>query len=108
MKEAREFFDQGYEAYPPYYEGKHWFLPYDEQSHVSLSGGYEKGDVYPIDARAFSLLRRLQQREAPQWSANQTVGGRARRPVATRLACSSSTSFSDIRGRRQATTAMCA
>ena len=27
MKEARDFFERGYEAYPPYYPGKHWFLP---------------------------------------------------------------------------------
>lgn len=52
-QEARAFFDQGYEGYPPYYEGRHWFLPYDEELHVALSGNYEARDIYPLDVRAF-------------------------------------------------------
>lgn len=52
-QEARAFFDQGYEGYPPYYEGRRWFLPYDEELHVALSGNYETRDIYPLDSRAF-------------------------------------------------------
>lgn len=52
-QEARAFFDQGYEGYPPYFEGRHWFLPYDEELHTSLSGNYEQRDIYPLDSRAF-------------------------------------------------------
>jgi hypothetical protein len=53
LQEARAFFDNGYEAYPPYYEGRRWFLPYDEQLSESLNGNYERGDIYPADSRAF-------------------------------------------------------
>jgi hypothetical protein len=53
LQEARAFFDQGYEAYPPYYEGKHWFLPYEEQLSEALNHNYENGDIYPMDSRAF-------------------------------------------------------
>lgn len=52
-QEARAFFDNGYEGYPPYYEGRRWFLPYDEDLAASLSGNYERRDLYPLDARAF-------------------------------------------------------
>ena len=52
MQEARAFFDQYYESYPPYYEGKRWFLPYDPQLQDALSGSYLNGDIYPMDGRA--------------------------------------------------------
>jgi hypothetical protein len=53
LQEARAFFDQGYEGYPPYYEGGHWFLPYDQDLFLTLSGNYERRDIYPLDSRAF-------------------------------------------------------
>ncbi len=52
MQEARAFFDQYYESYPPYYEGKRWFLPYDPQLQDALSGSYLNGNIYPMDGRA--------------------------------------------------------
>ena len=27
LQEARGFFDEYYESYPPYFDGKRWFLP---------------------------------------------------------------------------------
>jgi len=53
LQEARAFFDKGYEGYPPYYEGRRWFLPYDSQLQDALSGSYLNGDIYPVDGRAF-------------------------------------------------------
>ncbi len=53
LQEARAFFDAGYEGYPPYYEGKRWFLPYSEQLSEALNHEYANGDIYPMDARAF-------------------------------------------------------
>ena len=52
MQEARGFFDEYYESYPPYFEGKRWFLPYDPQLQDALSGSYLNGDIYPMDSRA--------------------------------------------------------
>ena len=64
LQEARAFFDQGYEAYPPYYEGKHWFLPYDEQLSEALNDNYREWRHLSDGCARLPLLRRLQQREA--------------------------------------------
>ncbi|KQW70425.1 hypothetical protein ASE17_16150 [Phenylobacterium sp. Root77] len=52
-QEAKLFFDQGYEAFAPYYDGRRWFLPSDAELHEVLTENYARREIYPIDARGF-------------------------------------------------------
>ncbi|HYI94098.1 MAG TPA: DUF1254 domain-containing protein, partial [Bryobacteraceae bacterium] len=51
-EEARALFDMQYETiYEPHNEGKHWFLPADQDLIESVQNGFSKTEIYPTDKR---------------------------------------------------------
>ena len=52
LNNARQWLAHGYETnYPPFYTGKHWFLPYDADLSEAMNAAYANPNIYPIDAR---------------------------------------------------------
>lgn len=39
-------------AYPPFFDGEHWFLPYDKDLSEALNYAYVNPNTYPIDPRS--------------------------------------------------------
>ena len=51
--ETRSWLANYYEtAYEPFYKGKHWFLPYDQDLVEANTSGYSNPNTYSIDSRA--------------------------------------------------------
>lgn len=51
--ETRSWLANYYEtAYEPFFEGRHWFLPYDQDLVEANTDGYPNPNTYPMDSRA--------------------------------------------------------
>jgi hypothetical protein len=64
LDEGHKWLEAGYESFPPYYAGEHWFLPASPVLFKAWATGFNDPDSYPVDARGvtyywgFSSIKR--------------------------------------------------